>query len=92
MEEKVDLKGVFFFDCNKETCLNRCLNRGAGGSGRSDDNVETLKKRLDNYVIDTVPIIEHYQREGLVYKFDSMREPEKIFEDVEEIITKIGWQ
>ncbi|XP_051169266.1 UMP-CMP kinase [Leptopilina boulardi] len=92
MENKVDLKGVFFFDCNKETCLNRCLNRGAEGSGRSDDNLDTLKKRLDNYVIDTVPIIEHYEREGLVYKFDSMKEPEKVFEDVEKIISKIGWQ
>ncbi|XP_043473669.1 UMP-CMP kinase [Leptopilina heterotoma] len=92
MEDKVDLKGVFYFDCNNETCVTRCLARGAEGSGRSDDNLESLKKRLDNYVIDTVPIIEHYDREGCVHKFDGMKKPEEIFQEVEEVMSKIGWK
>ena len=92
MSDKVDLKGIFFFECNQEVCTTRCLNRGKKGSGRSDDNLETLKKRLENYVKDTVPIIEHYERKGLVYKFNSMKPPNDVFTDVQAAIEKIGWQ
>lgn len=28
-----------------KTCVQRCLGRGAAGSGRSDDNPDSLKKR-----------------------------------------------
>lgn len=31
-----------------QTCVQRCLGRGASGSGRSDDNPESLKKRSVN--------------------------------------------
>ena len=29
--------------------MNRCLARGQAGSGRSDDNVDSLKKRCVNF-------------------------------------------
>lgn len=35
----------FFFSFNLQACVERCLQRGAAGSGRSDDNIESLKKR-----------------------------------------------
>ena len=44
-----------------QTCTSRCLQRGAAGSGRSDDNLESLKKRFQTYVSDTMPIIRHYE-------------------------------
>jgi UMP-CMP kinase len=34
-----------FFSAFKKTCIARCLERGKG-SGRVDDNEESLKKRL----------------------------------------------
>lgn len=91
MTGKAEIKGVFFFDCSKEKCMERCLNRGKKGSGRSDDNEDTLRKRLDNYVTDTIPIIEHYENLGLVYKFNSMQSPKNVFLDVQEAIEKVGW-
>ncbi|XP_043487555.1 UMP-CMP kinase 2 [Polistes fuscatus] len=91
MSDKVVLKGVLFCECSKEVCTQRCLNRGATGSGRSDDNEETLIKRHETYVQNTLPIIEYYEKQGLVYKFDSMKTQLKVLEDVEKFLPSIGW-
>ncbi|KAF7385770.1 hypothetical protein HZH68_013094 [Vespula germanica] len=91
MSDKVLLKGVLFCECSKEVCTQRCLNRGAKGSGRSDDNEETLIKRHEIYIKNTLPIIEHYEKQGLVYKFDSMKAPLEVLKDVEEFLPSIGW-
>jgi UMP-CMP kinase len=59
MNGKANIQCVIFFDCDenvrlnlffidliflKKTCVARCLERGKG-SGRTDDNEESLKKR-----------------------------------------------
>ena len=65
--------------------MNRCLQRGAAGSGRSDDNEETLKKRFQSYVKDTMPIIDYYEALGLVRKIDASQSPDQVFEDVQKV-------
>ena len=34
---------------------------------RKDDNVETVKKRLKNYFMQTSPLVEYYEKEGVLY-------------------------
>ncbi|XP_064116135.1 UMP-CMP kinase-like [Macrobrachium nipponense] len=85
MGEKVNLKFVLFFNCPLEVCTQRCLDRGAAGSGRSDDNIESLKKRFDTYMNATMPIIEHYEGMGLVRTLDAGKTPEEIFEEVKKL-------
>ncbi|XP_017766110.1 PREDICTED: UMP-CMP kinase isoform X2 [Eufriesea mexicana] len=91
MDNKCEIKGVLFCECSKELCTQRCLNRGAAGSGRSDDNEKALNKRHETYIKDTIPIIEHFEKQGLVYKVNSMQSPEKVFADCKEVLSKIGW-
>ncbi|XP_017789084.1 PREDICTED: UMP-CMP kinase isoform X1 [Habropoda laboriosa] len=91
MSEKCIVKGVLFCDCSKEVCTERCLNRGAAGSGRTDDNEEVLAKRHETYITSTLPIIEHFEKQGAVYKVNSMQAPDKVFEEAKEILTEIGW-
>lgn len=91
MSDKVEVDGVLFFDCSEKVCTERCLNRGAKGSGRSDDNEESLKKRHQTYVKDTMPIVEHYKKLGLVYSFNGEKTPKKVFEDVQEQLKELGW-
>lgn len=85
MGEKVNLKFVLFFKCPLEVCTQRCLDRGAAGSGRTDDNMESLKKRFDTYMNATMPIIEHYEGQGLVKTIDATRSADEIFSDVEKL-------
>ncbi|KAI6209256.1 Adenylate kinase isoenzyme 1 [Aphelenchoides besseyi] len=59
-------KLVIFFDVSEETLVNRCLQRGLT-SGRVDDNVETIKKRLQTFNTATQPVVDHYiQKQKLV--------------------------
>lgn len=90
MADKVRLLFVLFLDCPQEACTARCLGRGAAGSGRSDDNIESLKKRFDTYLNDTLPIIKHYEREDLVARIDASAGPDQVFEKVKEAFKKFA--
>ncbi|KAF2350063.1 Adenylate kinase/UMP-CMP kinase [Trinorchestia longiramus] len=85
MGDKVNLKFVIFFNCTLEVCKERCLARGAAGSGRSDDNAETLGKRFNTYMTATMPIIEHYDKLNLTKKIDASATPDKVFEEVKKL-------
>ncbi len=54
-------------DAKAETMVKRLLKRGET-SGRSDDNEETIKKRLDLYYKATEPVIAFYESRGIVRK------------------------
>ncbi|XP_076179101.1 cytidine/uridine monophosphate kinase Dak1 isoform X2 [Ptiloglossa arizonensis] len=91
MSDKCTVKGVLFCECSREICTQRCLKRGAEGSGRCDDNLNVLAKRHETYIINTLPIIEHFEKQGLVYKLNSTQSPKNVFEDAVKILTEIGW-
>ncbi|XP_059484943.1 UMP-CMP kinase [Neocloeon triangulifer] len=82
MGAKVNLLFVLFFECPQEVCTDRCLQRGAAGSGRSDDNPESLAKRFDTYINATMPIVDHYRAQDLVRTVLANRSPDEVFVDV----------
>ncbi|XP_034664265.1 UMP-CMP kinase [Drosophila subobscura] len=91
MSEKVDMQFVLFFDCDEEVCVKRCLNRGQDGSGRSDDNLESLKKRIQTYNNDSLPIIKHFEGAGQVKKIDASPDADKVFSEVERTFLSSGF-
>ncbi|XP_043259554.1 UMP-CMP kinase [Colletes gigas] len=91
MSDKCIVKGVLFCECNEEVCTERCLKRGAGGSGRTDDNKEVLVKRHETYIKNTLPIIDHFEKQNMVYRLNGMLSPKEVFKNAEEILSKIGW-
>jgi len=42
---------------------------------RSDDNAETLKKRLSTYHSQTGPVVDYYRKTGIWSKIDASQEP-----------------
>lgn len=84
MADKVNVQFVIFFDCPKEVCVQRCLDRGKS-SGRADDNEESLKKRFVTYFDATMPIIEYYKNLALVKEIDASRPQDEVFEDVKRL-------
>jgi len=53
---------------------------------RSDDNPETIKRRLASYHKDTVPVAEYYKRQGLLEKLDATRKPQDVHATIKKII------
>ncbi|XP_064617140.1 UMP-CMP kinase 2-like [Liolophura sinensis] len=88
MKHVAFVKFVLFFNCSEEVCVNRCLNRGQT-SGRSDDNLESLKKRIQTYYNATMPIIEHYKKQGLVREINAERDVEEVFADVKKLFLEV---
>ncbi|KAJ1820902.1 bifunctional uridylate/adenylate kinase [Coemansia sp. RSA 2599] len=58
-------KKVLYFECPEGILLERLLDRGKT-SGRSDDNIESIKKRFKTYVNDSKPVIDAFDAEGKV--------------------------
>lgn len=61
MEESCHVEGVLFLDCPEDILETRILGRGLT-SGRSDDNIETIRKRFSTYKESTIPILEYYDQ------------------------------
>jgi UMP-CMP kinase len=81
MRSFADVQFLLFLDCPHHVMTSRLLERGKT-SGRSDDNLESIKKRLVTYEESTRPIIEHFRRQGKVRTVDSNRDPDAVFADV----------
>ena len=68
-----------------QICVERCLERGKA-SGRSDDNEDTLTKRIKTYTESTLPIIQHFEKLNLVKKIDAAKTEDQVYEDVEQAL------
>ena len=75
------LKNMLAERGHKEELMKRLLRRGQI-EGRSDDNEETIKKRLNVYHTQTAPLIEWYEKEGIRHHIKGDGELERIFADV----------
>ena len=72
-------------DVPEDELMKRLIKRGQE-SGRSDDNEETIKKRLDVYHNQTAPLIEWYKNEGIHHHIDGLGELDRIFGDISAVI------
>ncbi|KAG8175429.1 hypothetical protein JTE90_002859 [Oedothorax gibbosus] len=88
MTGKADVQFILFIDCSEEACIERCLQRGAAGSGRSDDNSESLKKRFRTFHGDTLPIVNQFGENGMVVKVDGSQDPDTVFKTIEDVFKK----
>jgi len=54
---------------------------------RSDDNPETIGKRLDEYDAKTRPLVAYYESSGRLRRVDGTRDPEAIYADIEKVVS-----
>ena len=80
--------GVLFYDCPEEVMESRLLERGKT-SGRSDDNIESIKKRFRTYQNETTPILAYYDHQKIVHKIDGTREVDAVWADTASAIASI---
>ncbi len=66
-----------------------CDKCGGGLVARSDDNPETVKHRLDVFHSQTAPVIDYYDKKGLVLKIDGTKDIDVISGELIEILEKL---
>jgi UMP-CMP kinase len=64
MSDVASIWSVLVYQCPLQVLEERILKRGLD-SGRSDDNLASLKKRFRTFEVDTLPVIETMQRAAL---------------------------
>lgn len=55
---------------------------------RSDDTAEMLKKRLESYHKQTVPLVEYYNNRGIHTRVDASQKPSSVFATITQILDK----
>lgn len=77
---------ILYFEVSDETMTERLLNRGKT-SGRVDDNVDTIKKRLATFHQHSKPVISHYDSKACIIPAE--RSVDDIFADVTKVLDAI---
>ncbi|MDE6577668.1 MAG: adenylate kinase [Muribaculaceae bacterium] len=84
-----DLHAVVGLEVPEEELIERMLNRGKE-TGRADDNLETIKKRLDVYHNQTSPLKDYYSGIGKYLPVNGSGNIEDIFNNITAGIDKIN--
>jgi len=82
-------KAVFInvdYEILKERIISR-INESGDDNKRSDDNVQTLVKRIDVYKKNTLPIVEYYKEKGILSEINGMLEIEEVSQQILKIIS-----
>ena len=65
---------------------NRALERRRSGTARSDDNAETLRKRLAVYHENTAPLLPYYREKGVLRSVDGMGSIEDVATQIDNLL------
>ncbi|KAM3570210.1 hypothetical protein VYU27_007722 [Nannochloropsis oceanica] len=84
MQEVADVEAVLAIDCPEDVLIERLLKRGET-SGRTDDNVETIRKRFHTYNEATRPVIAYYQGKPTiaVHQIPGQLDRQEVFAKIE---------
>jgi adenylate kinase len=55
---------------------------------RSDDNVDTLRKRLAAFHTQTGPVVDYYKAKGLWRGIDGAQSPNVVWDHLKEVFTR----
>lgn len=78
---EADLPKMLYFECPYTVLEQRILGR-AKYSGRSDDNVESMKKRFDTFKAETLPTVEHFRGKDKCIDIDASQERKTVYKTV----------
>lgn len=75
------LNHVFLFTVPDEDLIKRLSGRKMA-EGRSDDNEETVRKRLEVYYANAKEMIQHYRSAGLLREIDAAADIETVYQSI----------
>jgi adenylate kinase len=78
-----ELTAVVFIDAPDETVIDRIAGRA---DGRDDDDVETVRRRLELFHRSTAPVIGYYAQRGLLHRIDASRPISEVYEEARELL------
>ena len=87
MKDKVIVKGVLYIEVSKEEMIKRL--QGVK-EGKFDDIKEITKKRIETFEKETKPIVEYFEKQGILIRIDGMKTKDEISKEIEEKFKEKG--
>lgn len=87
-DRETDVSVMLDLQVKEEELIHRLLERGQV-SGRSDDNLETIKSRLDVYHKQTAPLVDYYAEEGKHVTIKGIGTIREIFDRIKKALNNI---
>jgi len=83
-----NIHAVIGLEVNEDDLIKRMLQRGKE-SGRADDNIDTIRERLNVYHNQTSPLREYYINEGTYHAIDGNGHVDNVFSSIKKSIDSI---
>jgi len=77
-----DCGATYHIKFNPPTIPGKCDVCGGELYQRDDDNEETVTKRIEVYENQTSPLIEYYNKQGVLLNIDGSQNIDKVFDDI----------
>ncbi len=87
-EYKTKVKVMINLEVPKDELVTRLLERGKV-SGRSDDNLETIEKRINVYESQTKPVIDFYKKKRVYKSIKGVGSIDEIFGSIAEVLDSV---
>jgi UMP-CMP kinase len=81
-------KCILFFSCTEDVLLER-LTKRSSGSGRTDDNIESIKKRFKTFQNTSLPVVHWYEQHSMVRQVDCSGSQDDVFKKTCEALKDI---
>lgn len=88
-EKNTSIAMVLNLSVDEKESISRMLKRGEQ-SGRSDDNLETIKKRIEVYKEQTEPLTDYYKKQGKLFRITGSGTSEDVLEKIMEEIDRMN--
>ncbi|ANB12212.1 bifunctional uridylate/adenylate kinase [Sugiyamaella lignohabitans] len=82
-------KFVLFFECPEDVMLKRLLKRGES-SGRTDDNIESIRKRFRTFIDTSMPVVDYFSKVGKVVSVSCNNAPDAVYAEVQAAFKERG--
>jgi len=81
------LERVIHLDTSEATCVARIMKRvettqRRGGEARCDETPAAVRKRLEEYRETIAPVLEYFEKKGILERIDNERSVQEVFEDI----------
>lgn len=76
------------FEDSKPKHFGTCDHCNSSLSKRADDNDEVFNERFDTYMKETYPLIEFFEKKGLLFRVGSGISKDRTFAEIEKIINR----
>lgn len=86
----IELDNAIFFEINFDILKERIEKRikeSENENQRKDDNIETLINRIEVYKSSTLPIVDYYDKKGILNKVSGIKKIEEVYEEILKIIS-----